>query len=187
PKDEDELQHLLYTAVNSGKVMAVRYPRGTGAGVPLSETLRTIPIGKGEILREGGDAAILATGISVQASLAAADILSEKGIAVTVVNARFVKPLDEELILDTARRVKTIITVEENTVKGGFGTCVLDLLQEKGVCDVSVRCLGVPDIFVEHGTQEIIRKKYGLDAGGIADTVTAMLAAADTAVRVTDG
>ncbi|NLE07854.1 MAG: 1-deoxy-D-xylulose-5-phosphate synthase, partial [Dehalococcoidales bacterium] len=126
PKDEDELQHLLYTAVNSGKVMAVRYPRGTGAGVPLSETLRTIPIGKGEVLREGGDAAILATGISVQASLAAAEILMKKGIAVTVINARFVKPLDEELILDTARRIKNIVTVEENTVKGGFGTCVLD-------------------------------------------------------------
>ncbi|MBN2240926.1 MAG: 1-deoxy-D-xylulose-5-phosphate synthase [Dehalococcoidales bacterium] len=175
PKDENELRHLLYTAVNSGKPMAVRYPRGTGVGVGLDNGLKSIPIGKAEVLREGSDLAILAIGISVQAALDAADKLAEQGIETTVVNARFAKPLDSELILDIARKHKRILTVEENTVKGGFGNSVLNLLHGNDICDLNVRCIGVPDRFIEHGTQDIIRNKYGLDSAGIVSEALRMV------------
>ncbi len=187
PKDENELQHLLYTAANSGRVMAVRYPRGNGAGVKMDKDFRMIPIGKGEILEEGDDIALLAVGISVQFALEAAAHLKKKGISVTVVNARFIKPLDSELILNVAGRIKKIITIEENNVKGGFGNSVIDLLHENDICDVSVRCIGVPDMFVEHGTQEIIRKKYGLDTAGIVDMTLQMMAREEEILPVTDG
>lgn len=187
PKDENELQHLLFTAVNSGKVMAVRYPRGTGAGVKMDNEFRIIPLGKGEILEEGEDIAILAVGISVQFALDAAAQLKEKGISAMVVNARFIKPLDSELILDVAGRIKKIITVEENNIKGGFGNAVIDLLQENDICDVNVRCIGVPDVFIEHGTQEIIREKYGLDAQGIASEAVRMMSSDQIKLPVTDG
>ncbi|MFC1961747.1 1-deoxy-D-xylulose-5-phosphate synthase [Chloroflexota bacterium] len=167
PKDENELQHLLYTAIKSGRPMAVRYPRGRGQGVVLEENLHEIPIGKGEVLREGDDVAIIGLGATVAPALEAAEKLAEKGIEATVVNARFAKPLDGELLLDLARRVKVIFTVEENALNGGFGSSVSQLLQEARICDVPVKNLGIPDEFVEQGTQAILRTKYGLDAEGI--------------------
>ncbi len=187
PKDENELQHLLYTAANSGRVMAVRYPRGNGAGVKMDKDFRMIPIGTGEILKDGDDIALLAIGVSVQFALEAAAHLKEKGISAMVVNARFVKPLDKSLILDVARMIKKIITIEENSVKGGFGNSVIDLLQENDICDVSVRCIGVPDTFIEHGTQEAIREKYGLDAKGIMNKALHLLARKEDKLPVTDG
>ena len=180
PKDENELRHLLYTAIRCGKPMAVRYPRGSGLGVSTDDNLHVIPIGKAEVLREGGDVAVLAIGVTVQAAMDAAENLSERGTEATVVNARFAKPLDSELILDIAGRIKQIVTVEENTVKGGFGNCVLDLLQEENVCDVQVKCIGVPDKFIEQGTQEIIRHKYGLDAAGIEATILDLVGSSET-------
>ncbi|MHB8105649.1 MAG: 1-deoxy-D-xylulose-5-phosphate synthase, partial [Dehalococcoidales bacterium] len=175
PKDENELQHLLYTAVKAKRPMAVRYPRSHGLGVALDSELREIPIGKGEVVRFGDDVAIIALGATVAPSLEAANKLASRGIEATVVNARFAKPLDKELTLDLADRIKNIITIEENVLTGGFGSCVTSLLRESGRNDITVKCIGIPDEFVEHGTQAILRAKYGLDAAGIARQVTEML------------
>jgi 1-deoxy-D-xylulose-5-phosphate synthase len=171
PRDENELRHLLFTAVKSGRPMAVRYPRSPGLGVPLDTALREIPIGEGEVVRHGRDAALLALGASVTPSLEAADKLALKGVDATVVNARFAKPLDRSLIIDLAGRIKHIVTVEENALSGGFGSSVARLLQESARNDVMVRNIGIPDEFVEHGTQAILRSRYGLDADGIARQV----------------
>jgi 1-deoxy-D-xylulose-5-phosphate synthase len=174
PKDENELQHLLYTAIKAGRPMAVRYPRSTGLGMPLDTELREIPLGEGEVLRYGEDVAILALGVSVAPSLEAADILAGKGIEATVANARFAKPLDAALINKLSGRTKRIVTVEENVLAGGFGSGVNKLLQESGQCKVPVRNIGIPDEFVEHGTQAVLRAKYGLDAEGIVRQVLKM-------------
>jgi 1-deoxy-D-xylulose-5-phosphate synthase len=174
PKDENELQHLLYTAVRASKPMAVRYPRNAGLGVKMDEKLHELPIGKGEVLRYGEDAAIIALGASVAPAAQAAEELARKGIEATVINARYAKPLDNELILDVARRIKRIVTVEENILIGGFGSSVLELLEEAGVCDLQVACIGVPDEFVEHGSQAILRSKFGLDTQGIVRRVLDM-------------
>jgi len=168
PKDENELQHLLYTAVKSEHPMAIRYPRGSGVGVELDTELHEIPVGKGEILREGKDAAILAIGNMVAPALEAAQKLASKGIEATVVNARFAKPLDAELITGLASDIKRLVTVEENALSGGFGNSVIDLLQKSGISDARVKSIGIPDEFVEQGPQARLRAKYGLDAEGIA-------------------
>lgn len=171
PKDENEMQHLVYTGVRANHAMAIRYPRGSGPGVALDEALHELPIGKGEILRDGKDMAILALGNLVYPALEAAEELEKAGVECRVVNARFVKPLDTELILDTTTKIKRILTVEENTLDGGFGSAVLQLLQSSKVQDVRVKCLGLPDLFIEHGTQSQLRSMYDLDAPGIARQV----------------
>jgi len=170
PKDENELQHLLYTAVKAGKPMAVRYPRSAGLGVKLDEELHPINIGESETLRAGGDAAIFAIGSMVAPAEQAAAELEKQGISVTVVNARFVKPLDNALA-EIAARTKNIVTVEENTLKGGFGSEVAALLQKAGLNDVRMINLGLPDKFIEHGPQSFLRSKYALDADGIKKAV----------------
>jgi 1-deoxy-D-xylulose-5-phosphate synthase len=175
PKDENELQHLLYTAIKLGRPMAVRYPRSPGLGVPLDTEFQEIPIGKSEVLRYGEDVAILALGAPVAPSLEAAAELATQGIKATVVNVRFAKPLDTELINDLAGHIKRIVTVEENVLTGGFGSSVTRLLQESGHSDVAVKNIGVPDEFIEHGTQAMLRSKYSLDAKGIAGKVRELL------------
>jgi 1-deoxy-D-xylulose-5-phosphate synthase len=175
PKDENELQHLLYTAIKLGRPMAVRYPRSPGLGVPLDTEFQEIPIGKSEVLRYGEDVAILALGAPVAPSLEAAAELATQGIKATVVNVRFAKPLDTELINDLAGHIKRIVTVEENVLTGGFGSSVTRLLQESGHSDVAVKIIGVPDEFIEHGTQAMLRSKYSLDAKGIAGKVRELL------------
>jgi 1-deoxy-D-xylulose-5-phosphate synthase len=174
PKDENELQHLLYTALKSEHPMAIRYPRNSGLGVPLDTVLHPIPIGKGEILRHGEDVAILAIGATVAPALEAAQEVASYGIEATVVNARFVKPLDSKLITDLASRIKRMVTVEENAITGGFGSTVNNLIQQSGRSDVRVKIMGIPDEFVEQGTQAILRAKYSLDAKGIAQQVLEM-------------
>jgi 1-deoxy-D-xylulose-5-phosphate synthase len=171
PKDENELQHLLYTAVQSEHPMAVRYPRGSGVGVELDKKLHQIPIGKGEILRHGKDVAILAIGTMVAPALEAAQNLAEKGIEATVANARFAKPLDAELIKGLAGSIKRLVTVEENAISGGFGNSVIDLLQQSGISNIQVKVIAIPDEFVEQGSQARLRANYGLDAEGIARQV----------------
>lgn len=177
PKDENELQHMVKTAVVSGRPAALRYPRGRGVGVTLDNEPREIPVGKGEVLFDppGAAAAIVAIGSCVHPALAAAGLLQREGIAVRVINARFVKPLDEELLVHTAARIKKIVTVEENALMGGFGSAVLELLADRGATDVVVRRLGIPDEFAPHATQRELRDMYGIDAGGIAAAVRAML------------
>lgn len=171
PKDENELQHLIFTGTRANRPMAIRYPRGSGPGVALDPDLHEIAVGQGEVLRRGSDIAILALGTTVYPSLEAAQVLSEKGVDCTVINARFAKPLDADLIVDTAKKIKRVLTVEENTLAGGFGSAVLQLLQARSLRDVQVRCLGIPDEFVEHASQPFLRAKYALDASGIASQV----------------
>jgi len=128
-------------------------------------------IGKGEILRHGEDVAIIALGASVAPSLEAATELAARGIEATVVNARFAKPLDTALINDLVVNIKRIVTVEENVLAGGFGSGVAAVLAESGRCDVTLASIGINDEFVEHGTQPVLRSKYGLDAAGIVQKV----------------
>ena len=167
PKDENELQHLLYTAMKAKRPFAIRYPRSPGLGVPLDKTMVEIPIGKGETLRYGADVAIIALGTTVAAARDAAEKLAARGIEAKVVNARFAKPLDEPLFKDLVGSIKRLVTVEENVLSGGFGSGVLRLIQESGFSGVQVKNIGIPDKFIEHGTQGLLRKKYGLDAEGI--------------------
>jgi len=180
PKDENELQHLLYTAVKSGRPMAIRYPRGSGVGVELDETLHEIPVGKWEILRHGEDVAILAVGAMVAPALETARKLAENKIEATVVNARFVKPLDFELLTDLASRIKRMVIVEENVLSGGFGSSVIKFLKESEIHDVKVKSIGIPDEFVEQGTQGILRAKYGLDTKGIVRQVLTLFPGHDS-------
>ena len=168
PKDENELQHMLKTAVEYDGPAALRYPRGNGYGVSLDQTYRALPLGKGEILRDGNDAAVLAVGSTVMPALDAAETLAAEGIGLAVVNVRFVKPLDRELILSLAQRCGALVTVEENALQGGFGTAVLEMLEEEGLTGVKVLRLGYPDRFVEQGEQHELRAIHGLDAPGIA-------------------
>lgn len=172
PKDENELQHMIYTATKAGRPMAVRYPRGSGVGVVMDAEFHELPLGKGEVLRQGKDAAILALGNMVYPALEAAQLLSDSGVECTVVNARFAKPLDEELILEVADATGRLVTVEENALAGGFGSRVLQLLASSGRHQVRVECLGISDRFVEHGPQPLLRSLFDLDSQGIARRVT---------------
>lgn len=171
PKDENELRHMLKTAVYSGIPMALRYPRGAGYGVEMDAGLKSLEIGKGEILSEGRDLSIIAIGATVYPALEAAGTLRLNGIDAGVINARFVKPLDADLILSTARKTGSILTVEENALQGGFGSAVLELLYDNGMQNVKVRRVGIPDRYIEHGSQAQLRKDVGIDAAGIAAAV----------------
>ncbi|MBC9784891.1 1-deoxy-D-xylulose-5-phosphate synthase [Heliobacterium chlorum] len=174
PKDENELQHMLYTAVEYNGPIAIRYPRGAGVGVSLDKELTLLPIGKGEVLRQGTDVAIIAIGNMVRIAEEAANQLEEQGIRAAVVNARFVKPLDEELILKLARDIGKIITIEEHILAGGFGSAILELFEAKNV-DCKVKRIGIPDEFVQHGSISILRETYGLTVDNLARTAREML------------
>jgi 1-deoxy-D-xylulose-5-phosphate synthase len=171
PKDENELQHMLLTAIEHDGPTAVRYPRGNGYGIPLDQNFKALPIGKGELLRQGRGGAILAVGTMVYPAVEAAETLAAEGIDLAVVNARFIKPLDRELILGLAGESGRLFTVEENALQGGFGTAVLELLEEEGRAEVTVTRFGYPDRFIEQGEQPELRALYGLDAAGIADGI----------------
>jgi 1-deoxy-D-xylulose-5-phosphate synthase len=176
PKDENELQDLLYTALSTEHPMAIRYPRGRGVGVPLATGLHQLPIGKAEVIKRGEDIVIIGIGSTVMPSLEAAEHLALRGIDAMVINARFAKPLDTELILDVANRTTKMVIVEENILSGGFGAAVLELLEKAEVSDVKVRRLGIPDEFVTHGKQDFLRSLYHLDAPGIAKECADFLA-----------
>jgi 1-deoxy-D-xylulose-5-phosphate synthase len=167
PKDEDELQHLLYTALKAGRPMSIRYPRGNGEGVPLKAEFQLLPIGQSEILKEGREAVILALGSMVYPSLTATEKLSAEGLQIGVINARFAKPLDEKTILEAARRCGRLLIVEESALQGGFGSSVIALLSRYQLENVEIERLGLPDHFIEHGSPEQIRDKYDLCAAGI--------------------
>ena len=167
PADENDLQHMLATAVAHDGPIALRYPRGAATGVPLDETITPLPLGKAEILQNGDDILILAIGRSVIDALEASRVLKEKGISATVVNCRFVKPLDVELISSLAARIPRVITAEENVLQGGFGSAVLEELNDAGVTGLRVERIGVADTFVEHGPQKLLRSLYGVDADAI--------------------
>ena len=171
PADENELQHLVYTAYRHQGPFAIRIARGAAVGVPLDSDLRELPIGRGRVVREGRDVAIFGLGKSTSAAAEAAEMLAEYGIDCGVVNPIFVKPLDVDLLLDTARSVPRIVTVEENVQAGGFGSAVLEALAEAGMDDVAVHRIGMPDFFIEHGAAADQRHRLQLDAQGIVERV----------------
>ena len=140
-------------------------------GVPMDRELQELPIGKGELLRDGTDVAIIAIGVSVWPAVKAAAQLSQEGLSTAVINARFVKPLDEELIVSVAKRVRYVVTVEEGSKMGGFGSAVLEALSDAGVTGVKTKVLGLPDWYIEQGPQDLLRERYGLTTDGIYHSV----------------
>jgi 1-deoxy-D-xylulose-5-phosphate synthase len=170
PKDENELRHMLATAVNLGGPAAVRYPRGTGIGVALDPELKPLEIGKAEILSEGGDIALLALGSMVYPCVEAAARLETLGMRTTVINARFMKPLDEELIAVLASEKHLLVTAEEGTEAGGFGANVAALLQDRKI-PASMLRIAVPDRIIPHGAPNLLHAKYGLDVDGIVERI----------------
>lgn len=175
PKDENELQHMLKTAIYHDGPIALRYPRGAGYGVTMDQELHSRPIGQGELLAEGDDLTIVAIGATVYPALEAAKALTAKGFSASVINARFVKPLDAELILQWANRTGCLVTVEENALQGGFGSAILELLEQNGVSGIRVKRIGIPDRYIDQGSQAQLRHDLGLDSAGIAETVEAFL------------
>jgi 1-deoxy-D-xylulose-5-phosphate synthase len=176
PKDENELRHMLKTAVHREGPTALRYSRGNALGVPLDPEIRTLDIGKGETLTEGEDLAIIAIGYGVALSVEAAKRLEKEGIFATVINARFLKPLDRELITTVMSKVKNVLTVEENALMGGFGSAVLELLADEGLMgDLHVRRIGLPDEFIGQGPQDILRQKHGITAENIVEQAKTLL------------
>lgn len=177
PKDENELQSMLKTALDYQHPAAIRYPRGQGEGVELDPYPHPLTIGEAERLTLGDDVAILALGHMVHPCLRAARILKNRGIDATVVNARFVKPLDLRMIREVLSETGHLVTVEENVLMGGFGSAVLEALQQEELFHIRVLRIGLPDHFIEQGAQDILRRKYGLEAEGIARQVEHFLRA----------
>lgn len=175
PKDENELRNMLFTAVHHDGPTAVRYPRGNGPGADIRGDFESLAIGKGELLVEGDDILLLPVGNRVHTALKAAGILRNSGIHATVINPRFIKPLDEELICTWAKRTSNVITIEDNCVQGGFGSAVLELLSHKQLTGVNSQCLGHPDKFIEHGPQEVLLSNNNLDTEAIVGCARTLL------------
>lgn len=176
PKDENELRHMLKTAVDFDGPVSVRYPRGSGVGVSIAEPMHSLPIGKAEVLREGKDVCLWGIGSMVQTALQAADKLAEQGISAGVVNMRFAKPLDEELLLEHAAQYGKIVTLEEGALQGGVGSAVLETLNAaKMLQKCQVLTLGIPDEFVLHGDKKLLFKDLGLDVETIADKIATLV------------
>jgi len=171
PKDEAELRNMLYTAIEyKDGPIAIRYPRGSALGVEVKEDFEAIQIGKGEILLSGTDIAILAVGNMVRFAVEASNKLSEENINVEVINMRFIKPLDTELLDKIAEKFDKVITIEENSIVGGFGSGVLEYFADKGFRNNVLR-LGLPDSYVEHGTQDQLYNLLKIDTDGIIENV----------------
>jgi 1-deoxy-D-xylulose-5-phosphate synthase len=163
PKDEDELADMLYTALLHDGPSAVRYPRGNGPGVPVKEFPEALEIGKAEVIQDGSDVAIFGLGALLPMAQEMAEALELEGLSAAVINPRFVKPLDKDLIERYARQVGLIVTFEDHVLMGGFGSAVLETLSELGL-DVPVVRIGWPDAFIEHGKVDGLREKYGITA-----------------------
>lgn len=178
PKDEEELRHMLATAIAIEGPAAVRYPRGAGLGVPLTDSLETLPVGKAEVLQEEGDIAFLAVGTMVEKAKEAAAILKEEGIEAAVVNMRFIKPLDTELLGEMARTKKLLITAEENVLAGGFGSAVAEYLADHGI-EVPLLRFGIPDRFIEQGMRRELLSLCGLQPDEMAERIRERLSQMD--------
>jgi 1-deoxy-D-xylulose-5-phosphate synthase len=170
PKDENELRRMLMTAVYCGHPAAVRYPRGNGLGVPLDETITALPVGKGELLREGGDLLLAAIGAMVPPALKVADALAREGVECAVVNARFLKPLDDELLLAQAAGVRGVVALEEGCAPGGFSAAVLEALADGGMARPVLRC-AVPDHIVSHGDPKRLMDEEGLSPESLVSRI----------------
>jgi 1-deoxy-D-xylulose-5-phosphate synthase len=168
PKDENELRHMLFTALTHNGPVSIRYPRSAGVGAVMDEEYKIIPIGEMEVLKKGKDLVILAAGSMVYPSLEAANALADEGLSVSVVNCRTIKPLDEKLI-DLARGSGgKVLVVEENILQGGLGSAVLELFNESGARDVVIKRVGLPDRFIEHGPVKVLKEVLGLDTAGVS-------------------
>ncbi|UTR09477.1 1-deoxy-D-xylulose-5-phosphate synthase [Evansella sp. LMS18] len=176
PKDENELQHMIFTAVNhEGGPIAVRYPRGNGYGVQMDEKLKEIPIGEWEVLREGSDFSLLTFGTMIPLAMEAAEMLARKGIQAEVINARSIKPLDESMLLELARKNMPVLTVEEAALQGGFGSAVLEFFHENDIHSMVVERMGVPDRFIEHGSVSKLWEEIGLTPENIVQRAEKIL------------
>ena len=183
PGDENELCRMLATALKHDGPIAFRYPRGTATGVPLDDKISPLPIGKGKILEEGEDILILPIGRPVGDALEAHKILLEQGISATVVNCRFVKPLDVDLICALSEKIPRIITVEDNVRQGGFGSAVLETLSENAITGVQMERIGIADVFVEHGPQKVLRSEYGIDVPDIVKAARRLMKVDDAGAK----
>ena len=168
PKDEDELQDMLYTAIEYNGPASIRYPRGEVMGVSVKKKPRKLPLGKGEILKDGNVLSILAVGTTVKPALDASVLLEQEGISTSVINLRYIKPLDEKLIIEAALECGNILVVEDNMLSGGVGSAVIELLERNEIDNIKVARMGLPDRFIESGSTEVLYKMYGLDLEGIA-------------------
>ena len=172
PKDENELRHMLKTSIYHPGPSSIRYPRGSGLGVKIDEEVKEIEVGKGEVIKDGKDLAIIAFGSTVDPSMKAAAMLEEKGFSVAVINARFAKPIDKSLIMKYAKKTGCLITTEEHSVQGGFGSAVLEVLQNFDErIPLKTKCIGVPDVLIEHGATGLIKKDLKLDPEGMFETI----------------
>ena len=176
PKDENELRHMLKTSIYHPGPSSIRYPRGSGLGVKIDEEIKEIEVGKGEVIKDGKDLAIIAFGSMVDPSMKAAAMLEEKGFSVAVINARFAKPIDKSLIMKYAKKTGCLITTEEHSVQGGFGSAVLEVLQNFDErIPLKTKCIGVPDVLIEHGATGLIKKDLKLDPEGMFETIYAFV------------
>jgi 1-deoxy-D-xylulose-5-phosphate synthase len=175
PKDENEFRHMLHTAVHSGVPAAVRYPRGNGVGVELDSDLRTLQLGKGEIVRQGRDALCVAFGPIIQNALQAAEQLSkDHGIECAVINARFAKPLDQELLARELPKYEVVCTLEDHAIAGGFGSAVIEFANDRSLAmRRAIKRFGVQDSFVTHGSQSEQHALNGYDAASIVRYILA--------------
>lgn len=175
-KDENELQHMVYTATqyNDGPI-AVRYPRGNGYGIKMDEELKQIPIGSWEVLRDGTDLAILTFSTTIPMAEEAAEILAKDGISVKVINARSIKPMDEEMLLDLAKKNYPILTIEESALQGGFGSAVLEFYHDHSYHSMVVERMGIPDQFIEHGSVNKLLEEIGMSTKDVVQTVHKMV------------
>ncbi len=173
PKDENEGQHMVYTAISyDDGPIAMRFPRGNGLGVPMDENLHSIPIGTWEVLKEGDDAVILTFGTTIPMAIEAAGQLEKQGISVKVVNARFLKPLDENMLLQLLKEKMPILTIEEAVLQGGFGSAVLEFANNEGFYHAVIDRMGIPDRFIEHGDVDSLLEEIGLTSNEVGKRLT---------------
>jgi 1-deoxy-D-xylulose-5-phosphate synthase len=174
PKDEDELADMMQTALEHDGPSAIRYPRGTGPGARVKAQPVALPIGKAEVIRDGGEVAVLGLGALLPMANELADVLEREGRSVAVINPRFVKPLDREVLAGYARKVQAFVTFEDHVLMGGFGSAVLEALSEMGFHTPVVR-IGWPDRFIEHGKVEALRAKHGISVEAALEKLEPLL------------
>ena len=188
PKDENELRHMLKTSINHPGPSSLRYPRGAGLGVEQDAEIKELEIGKGEVIKDGTDLAIFAFGAMVDPSMKTAAMLEEKGLRVAVINARFAKPIDKDLIFEYAEKTGCIVTTEEHAVQGGFGSAVLEALQDMDEnVPLKTKCIGVPDIVVEHGAVGLIKRDLKLDPEGMFETILSFMSSTSNSTTQGNG
>ena len=176
PKDENELRHMLYSALQYNCPAAIRYPRGAGLGVPIEEAVQLLPLGKAEVLQQGSGVTLLAYGSMVQVARQVAELLEQElSVKATVINARFVKPLDAETILSCVAASDLLVTMEEHALAGGFGSAVLELLNEQGINVSQVLRIGIGDAFVPHGKTDFLKELAGLDVRSVTEKIKTAL------------